>query len=274
MKTLSMALRCVGVPALAGALLAQALPKAGNYSQDLRRFRSSLSSNRGGAPVQWDDAIGYLGSLEPTATDPARRLELASAYQDLGDVLGGPYGRNVGRSGAAVRCYQRAMFLLGAGGGIGFPRGGYPRGYEQSLESLATRLTLLNAPFLFGGGVWGDRTPAEPPRPALTVQPSPGLPSPPLLRPDMPAEAVALLEQFATTSARAQALLDGVDELRQTLGARGLSVHPEIASSLGRVRLYLELAATSLDQDGWANARRQLEKAEYEASRLARHLGR
>ena len=167
------------------------------------------------------------------------------------------------------------MFLLGGGGRFGGNSRNFPRGYNQSLETLATRLTLLNAPYaLFNGDGFGNQAPADPPRPALSVQSSPPLVNMPLARPDTPPEGVELLEQFATVSGRAQALLGSVDDLRQTLGSRGLSIHEETAGSLGRLRLYLELAATSLEQASWANARRQLEKADYEAAKLARHLGR
>jgi hypothetical protein len=259
-------------------------------ARDLRNFRQALSSSRpqlerGSSQIVWDDAIGYLGGFEAGATSPDHRLELANTYRDLGDRLGGPYGRNLGQSAAAVRCYQRAMFLLGGagpfvgqsqaasfGGGFGSRRN--PRGFDQSLESLAMRLTLLNAPFLLGGGgLFSDPNPAPPPRPPVSFQPSPplaGLPVPP--RGTSP-EGVELVEQFANVSARGQALLSSVDDLRQSLAARGLTIHGDIASSLSRLRLYLELAATSLEQESWANARRQLEKAQYEAGKLARHLG-
>jgi len=256
-------------------------------ARDLRNFRQALSSSRpqlerGSSHIVWDDAIGYLGGFEAGATNPDHRLELANTYRDLGDMLGGPYGRNLGQSAAAVRCYQRAMFLLGGaapvaqsaafGGGFGSRRSA--RGFDQSLESLAMRLTLLNAPFLLGGGgLFGDPNPAPPPRPPVAFQASPplaGLPVPP--RGTSP-EGVELVEQFANVSGRGQALLSSVDDLRQSLAARGLTIHGDIASSLSRFRLYLELAATSLEQESWPNARRQLEKANYEAGKLARHLG-
>lgn len=263
-------------------LIQQGKPSGGNGNREIRRFRDAVSNSRpalqrGGGNVAWDEAMSYLGRFEGTSTDPLRRLELANAYQELGDLMGGPYGWNAGQSGRAVASYQRAMFLLGGrdGGWAGMGSRGMPRGYGQSLESLATRLTLLNAPFfLLNGGGFGGAQPIEPPRQALPVQPTPPLANVPLPRADTSPEGVEVTEQFATVSGRAQALLGSVDDLRQSLGARGLTIHEDIAGSLGRVRLYMELAAVSIEQGAWANARRQLEKADYEAGKLARHLGR
>jgi hypothetical protein len=237
--------------------------------QDLQKFRAAVNGSRtvfqrGGAQAVshytplFGNAYGYLGGLEAGAVDPARRRQLANAYQDLGDLLGNPNGYNVGQRALAIQCYQRAMFLMGNGGG-----------YGRDMEGLATRLTLLNAPYL----MYGQQA-MEPERPAVAVEPTPGILIPPPSRQGEGAEAAEVREAYVAATGRAQALIGNVDELRASLGARGLTLHADIAGSLARMRLYFELAADSMANAAWADARRQIEKGDYEAGKLAKHVGR
>ena len=142
-------------------------PVTANGTRDLQQFRSAVNGSRtvfqrGGASTVnrynplFGNAYGYLGGLEAGAVNPGRRQQLAYAYQDLGDLLGNPNGYNVGQQPLAIQCYQRAMYLMGNGGSSG------------DLESLAMRLTLLNAPFMMFGQ--DTRQPTEPERPAVEVQ--------------------------------------------------------------------------------------------------------
>ena len=240
--------------------------------QDLQRFRSAVTGSRpvfqrGGAGVVnqygplFGNAYGYLGGLEAGAVDPGRRRQLAYAYQDLGDLLGNPYGYNVGQQGLAIQCYQRAMYLMGTGGS------------RRDMELLATRLTMLNAPYLlYGQGL--QQRPAEPERPPVEVKPTPGILMPPAMKAGEGPEAAEVREAYVAATGRAQALIGNVDELRGSLGARGLTLHADIAGSLARMRLYFELAADSMANAAWTEARRQIEKGDYEAGKLAKHLGR
>lgn len=240
--------------------------------QDLQRFRSAVNNSRpvfqrGGAGVVnqygplFGNAYGYLGGLEAGAVDPGRRRQLAYAYRDLGDLLGNPYGYNVGQRTLAIQCYQRAMYLMGAGGS------------QRDLELLATRLTMLNAPYLmYGQGM--QQGPVEPERPPVEVKPTPGILMPPPSKTGEGPEAAEVRESYVAATGRAQALIASVDELRGSLGARGLTLHADIAGSLARMRLYFELAADSMANAAWADARRQIEKGDYEAGKLAKHLGR
>jgi len=245
---------------------------AANGTQDLQRFRTAVNGSRtvfqrGGASTVnqynplFGNAYGYLGGLEAGAVNPGRRQQLAYAYQDLGDLLGNPYGYNVGQQALAIQCYQRAMYLMGNGGS------------SRDMELLATRLTMLNAPYLMYGQGMQQRAP-EPERPPVEVTPTPGILMPPLIKAGEGPEAAEVREAYVAATGRAQALIANVDEIRGSLGARGLTLHADIAGSLARMRLYFELAADSMANGAWADAKRQIEKGDYEAGKLAKHVGR
>lgn len=264
----------LALPALPQALPLEQLlkqPPAASGTQDLQRFRGAVSRSipvlKRGNPNQFAPAYGsaysYLNGLEGGASDPARRRQLAYAYQDLGDMLGSPYGFNAGQQALAIQCFQRAMYLLGGGG--------MNPGSSRDLELLATRLTMLNAPFLMYGQ--SERQP-EPARAPIEVKPTPGILIPPAPKAGEAREAAEVREMYVAASGRAEGLIANVDEVRTSLGARGLTLHSDIAGSLARMRLYFELAAESMSAGAWADARRQIEKGDYEAGRLAKHLGR
>ena len=247
-------------------------PVTANGTQDLQRFRSAVNGSRtvfqrGGASTVnqynplFGNAYGYLGGLEAGAVNPGRRQQLAYAYQDLGDLLGNPNGYNVGQQPLAIQCYQRAMYLMGNGGSSG------------DLESLAMRLTLLNAPFMMFGQDTRQR-PAEPERPPVEVRATPGILMPPAIKTGEGPEAAEVREAYVAATGRGQALIGNVDEIRGSLGARGLTLHADIAGSLARMRLYFELAADSMANGAWSDAKRQIAKGDYEAGKLAKHVGR
>ena len=246
-------------------------PVTANGTRDLQQFRSAVNGSRtvfqrGGASTVnrynplFGNAYGYLGGLEAGAVNPGRRQQLAYAYQDLGDLLGNPNGYNVGQQPLAIQCYQRAMYLMGNGGSSG------------DLESLAMRLTLLNAPFMMFGQ--DTRQPTEPERPAVEVRATPGILMPPAIKTGEGPEAAEARELYVAATGRAQALIGNVDEIRGSLGARGLTLHADIAGSLARMRLYFELAADSMANGAWSDAKRQIAKGDYEAGKLAKHVGR
>jgi tetratricopeptide (TPR) repeat protein len=57
-------------------------------------------------------ALEYLDSLAAEAgNDPELELELAVAYQRVGDVLGDPWEPNLGRSDEAMKSYEKAMAI-------------------------------------------------------------------------------------------------------------------------------------------------------------------
>jgi tetratricopeptide (TPR) repeat protein len=65
-------------------------------------------------------ALEYLDSLsEQSKGDVSLQKELAAAYERVGDVLGYPYGANLGDSAGALRSYRKALAiresLIGAG---------------------------------------------------------------------------------------------------------------------------------------------------------------
>ncbi len=128
------------------------------------------------------------------------------------------------------------------------------------------------------GGYGPSQQPEQPSRQAIAVQPTGGISPPPQLPSGLSAgeikEANEVREQYVNAAGRAQALVGSVDDLRQSLGGRGLTLHEDLAGSVGRMRLYFELAVDSMQNSAWADARRQIEKADYEAGKLARQLGR
>lgn len=59
------------------------------------------------------DALHYLDSLNSTdLNDPELNLELARAYERIGDVQGRPYAANLGKSEDAMRSYEKALEIL------------------------------------------------------------------------------------------------------------------------------------------------------------------
>jgi non-specific serine/threonine protein kinase/serine/threonine-protein kinase len=66
-----------------------------------------------------EKALLYLDSLAQEASgDPVLQLELAGAYQKVGDVQGNPYGANMGDTEGAIASYRKEVAIreaLGAG---------------------------------------------------------------------------------------------------------------------------------------------------------------
>lgn len=61
------------------------------------------------------DALKYLDTLAVERTDdPSLQLELAEAYEKVGDVQGGAQSGNLGDSAGALRSYRKALNLRGA----------------------------------------------------------------------------------------------------------------------------------------------------------------
>ena len=59
-------------------------------------------------------SLGYLDSLAAEeGDDPALTLELAQAYEKIGDVQGDPKGRNLGHPEAAMKSYEKAISIAG-----------------------------------------------------------------------------------------------------------------------------------------------------------------
>ena len=83
-------------------------------------------------------AQDYLASLEPdTGSDPLLAAEIAAGYERLGDVQGGVEMASVGRVGAAVESYRKALGLRES-----LARGGEP----PALRALAVvRVKAANA---------------------------------------------------------------------------------------------------------------------------------
>ena len=107
-------------------------------------------------------ALEYLDNLSKEADTPALRLDMAAAYEKLGDVQGNPYFANLGDTGGALASYLKAKGLLHSLAGPGNPptaevlmglgridralgdiaevKGDYPetvRAYRQSLDVFA-----------------------------------------------------------------------------------------------------------------------------------------
>ena len=92
--------------------------------QDLRRLANTLifkihdavTPLPGSTPVRRtivDEATGYLERLEAeSAGDVRLQLELASAYRQLGSILGDPARANLGDRAGARRMYERSLALV------------------------------------------------------------------------------------------------------------------------------------------------------------------
>ncbi|MEJ2144718.1 MAG: protein kinase [Acidobacteriota bacterium] len=84
----------------------------------LFEFEEAIKDLPGSTPVRElvvKRALSYLDSLAKDATgDEQLQLELAAAYQKVGDIQGNPYLSNLGRTEAALVSYGKARSILEA----------------------------------------------------------------------------------------------------------------------------------------------------------------
>ena len=86
-----------------------------------------------------DEAIGYLEGLEAdSGGDAALRLELASAYRQIGSILGNVGAANLGDRDGAIRQYERARAIL-----LGLDSDGADRNVLDGLVDAELRLSNL-----------------------------------------------------------------------------------------------------------------------------------
>jgi hypothetical protein len=83
-----------------------------------------------------------------------------------------------------------------------------------------------------------------------------------------------LRARYETSAARAAAAWQNADVLRQNLAREGLSLNTQTAASLARLQVYFGLAAGDLQERDWAEAKTNLERAEYETNKVFQTVGR
>ncbi len=79
---------------------------------DLNTEIESLAGSTKARELLVKTSLEYLDSLTAEAgTDPALQLELAAAYEKVGDVLGNPKFSNLGRPAASLESYDKALAI-------------------------------------------------------------------------------------------------------------------------------------------------------------------
>lgn len=119
---------------LAGALMTvwQSAAATSRNEQTLKRFRDirelangllgeldssleSLSGATGAREILARRVLGYLDGLskeQDKVRDSGLERDLASAYERLGDILGGSKASNLGDSAAALECFRKSLAIL------------------------------------------------------------------------------------------------------------------------------------------------------------------
>jgi hypothetical protein len=119
-------------------------------------------------------------------------------------------------------------------------------------------------------------------------EPAPGQPPPVPLSPPFAAQAPMLenvpvadrstadelRSRYETSAARAAAAWQNAELLRQNLAREGLALNTQTAASLARLQVYFGLAAGDLQERDWAEAKTNLERAEYETEKVFKTVGR
>jgi hypothetical protein len=110
-------------------------------------------------------SLGYLDSLAAEAgSDPALQLELAAAYEKIGDVQGNPLFANLGHPKASLESYAKALAIAGKLGTS-----------WQVLEIVARSHYKIGCVYNWGLGRFSDAEGKRGPgtdRPTMTGQPA------------------------------------------------------------------------------------------------------
>lgn len=205
----------------------------------------------------------YLMALEVMTRDPQMRMAMGRVYRELGDIQ----ARSAGRFGSrmdAARNYRRAGYLFGNLAAM--RAGAYGIDYsmvDRELAGLGSRLASL------------ESSAAKPTSPQTPAQPFP-LQAPQVK--DVPAaqrnEYNELSERYTTAAATASTALENVEPLRRSLEHDGMTLNTELAAGVSRMQLYLQLAAASMEERNWAEARSNIERAEYQTGKVLKAVGR
>jgi hypothetical protein len=113
------------------------------------------------------------------------------------------------------------------------------------------------------------------------AKPAPGVPPFALQAPvieNVPADqkqtAEELSARYDAAAGPAAAAWQNAEVLSQNLAARGMALNATLSSAVARLQLYFEGAAQSLRERDWADARTNLERAEYETNKILKVVGR
>lgn len=215
--------------------------------------------------------ISYLAALDIISRDPEMRYALARAYRTVGDLEGNPNAQSLGYRTEALNSYRRAGLLFG-----GLPRGRYGnRQTDRELEAIGMQMALLGAPFSYPAANTQAPPSAEPAAPAAQSAPFPLLP--PDVKdvpPAQKAEYHELLERYTEAASKAASAWDNVDGLRRTLVSQGMTLNTELAASLSRMQLYMQLASEGFADRDWPLVRENLTRAEGQTAKVLHSVGR
>ncbi len=85
--------------------------------------------------------------------------------------------------------------------------------------------------------------------------------------------AAELVTRYETDAAKAAAAWRNAETLRDSLGARGMSLNAQTAASVNRFQLFFEEAAAALRDHKWDEARTSLQAVEAETQKVAKAVG-
>ncbi len=263
-----------------------AQPRADTRVQDIERLRwalregstAMLSSDPADYEANRDlirRVVAYLAAMEVMARDPALRMSIGRAYRDIGDLAGSARGGNLWDREQAVSTYRRSALLFG---GLSRRRNS-ERQLESEMEVLGTRMAMLGIPFSLTNQQYPDSAQASPESsaaaPAASEAPFPLMP-PSVAK--VPAADKAQLEElreaYLNTASKAATAWQNAETIRLNLAARGMSLNAELAGSLARMQLYLQLAVSDLESRTWADARQNIERADYQTEKVFKSVGR
>ena len=83
-----------------------------------------------------------------------------------------------------------------------------------------------------------------------------------------------LRTRYDLAAAQAGVAAQLAEGIQRNLESRGMSLNAGTATSLARMRVYFDHAATALEAHKWADARTNLERAEYETEKVLKTVGR
>ena len=83
-----------------------------------------------------------------------------------------------------------------------------------------------------------------------------------------------LRTRYDLAAAQAGVAVQLADAIQRNLESRGMTLNAATATSLARIRVYFDHAATALEAHKWVDARTNLERAEYETEKVLKTVGR
>jgi hypothetical protein len=117
--------------------------------------------------------------------------------------------------------------------------------------------------------------PSAPTTPSFPTKPPFALQAPEVnVAADAQERLIELQSRYESASAKASSTWAAAATISRNLEARGMTLNGTVLTSLARVQLYFDLAASALRAQNWADAETNITRADYETENVRKTTGR